>query len=214
MNQENDEKPVRPFVKSVIEFQKKLKFYEKIILYSMICNILFGICLFGAVFSDPLVIMENEAEKLSFIAKRKEVAISEPEIKKLVENFIRHRYEWDKFSLETVMMNLSPFLSSGLKSKLASDLAKEEQTAKYGAFSQYVGKINITIDEANNIVGTFDKILRIHSKLIGPSGDPLPMEKIPLLTESQVMVKVIKGPVTMENALGLYINAVVNYEPR
>ncbi len=215
MNQENDEKPVKPFVKSVIEFQSRLKFYEKIIFYSILGNVLFGISLGAFIFSDPLVIMEKDAEKLSFASTRKEVTITEREIKKLVENFIKRRFEWDQFSLETVMANLSPLLSGGLKQKLAIELAKEEQTFKYHAFSQYVGKINITIDEGHNIIGTFDKVLRIHNKISnGKDLDSLPMEKIPLLTESQVMVKVVKGSMTEENPLGLYINTVINYEPR
>lgn len=209
----NDEKPVRPFVKSVLEFQNKLKFYEKIIFSLVLANILFAVVVMASVFSDPLVILERDAEKLSFQSIRKKIDITEKEIKKLVENFIRRRYEWDKFSIEPMMANLSPIISSGLKSKIADDLAKEEKASKYSAFSQYVGKIHITIDEQNNIVGTFDKIIRIHSKLPSSSGD-LPIEKIPLLSEAQVMVKVITGIVTEENPLGLYINAVINYEPR
>lgn len=209
----NDEKPVRPFVKSVLEFQNKIKFYEKIIFSLILANILFAVVVMANVFSDPLVILERDAEKLSFQSIRKEVTVTEKEIKKLVENFIRRRYEWDMFSIEAMMANLSPIISSGLKSKIADDLTKEEKASKYSAFSQYVGKINITIDEHNNIIGSFDKILRIHSKLPTSSGD-LPIEKIPLLSEAQIMVKVVKGSVTEENPLGLYIKAVINYEPR
>jgi len=208
-----DEKPVRPFVKSVLEFQSKVRFYEKIIFALVLANILFAVVVVSSVFSDPLIILEKDAEKLSFQSIRKEVSISEKEIKKLVENFIRRRYEWDKFSIDSMMANLAPIISSGLKSKIADDLMKEEKASKYSAFSQYVGKINITIDEGNNIVGTFDKILRIHNKLPSESGE-IPIEKIPLLSEAQVMVKVVKGSVSEENPLGLYINAVINYEPR
>lgn len=213
MEKIEEEKPVRPFVKSVLEFQNKLKFYEKVILYSVVANILFAVGVLTVVFSDPVVIMERDSEKLSFQSERKEVTITEKEIKKLVENFIRRRYEWDKFNLEEVMANLSPLLSSGLKSKIADELVKDEKNLKNQAFSQYVGKISIVIDEAHNIVGSFDKILRIHNKITTASGD-LPIEKIPLLSEAQVMVKVVKGAVTEENPLGLYINGVVSYEPR
>lgn len=213
MEKPDVEKPVRPLVKSVLEFQNKLKFYEKIILYSVIANILFAISVMAVTFSDPLVIMEKEAEKLSFVGQRKEVTITEKEIKKLVENFIRRRYEWEKFSVGEVMANLSPIISSGLKNKIADELVKEEKTSKYQAFSQYVGKITILIDEGHNIVGSFDKILRIHNKITAASGDLL-LEKIPLLSEAQVMVKVVKGAITHENPLGLYINGVINYEPR
>ncbi len=209
-NEVKPEKTQKPFVKSVLEFQSRLKLYEKIILSLTIANILFGVMVVGTIFSNPLVILESDGEKLSFKSSHKEVTITENEIKKLVEKFIRRRYEWDKFSIDAMIANLSPIMSGGLKSKIADDLAKEEKASKYSAFSQYVGKINITIDEQKNIVGTFDKILRIHNKLSGDLG----IEKIPLLSEAQVMVKVITGMVTDENPLGLYINAVVNYESR
>ena len=210
---EKPEIPQRPFVKSVLDFQNRLKFYEKIILSLVVANVFFAISVLFSAFSNPLVILEKDAEKLSFQANRKETSITEKEIKKLVENFIRRRYEWDKFSIENMMANLSPILSRGLKGKIVDDLTKEEKASKYQAFSQYVGRINISIDDGHNIVGTFDKILRIHNRISTSSGD-LPIEKIPLLSEAQVMVKVVKGSVTEENPLGLYINAVINYEPR
>lgn len=203
----------KPFVKSVLEFQKKIKFYEKIVFSLVVANILFAFPVMFSVFSGPVVIMEKDGEKLSFQGVRREVDITEKEIKKLVERFIRRRYEWDKFSIDNIISNLSPILSSGLKAKIADDLVKEEKASIYQAFSQYVGKINIIIDEKHNIVGTFDKILRIQNK-ISTSGGDLPIDKIPLLSEAQVMVKVVKGSETEDNPLGLYINSVVNYEPR
>ncbi len=203
----------KPFVKSVLEFQKKIKFYEKIVFSLVVANILFAFPVMFSVFSGPVVIMEKDGEKLSFQGVRREVDITEKEIKKLVERFIRRRYEWDKFSIDNIISNLSPILSSGLKAKIADDLVKEEKASIYQAFSQYVGKINVIIDEKHNIVGTFDKILRIQNKISTSSGD-LPIDKIPLLSEAQVMVKVVKGSETEDNPLGLYINSVVNYEPR
>ena len=74
-------KACAPFVKSVLEFQSKLKFYEKVIVALVLANILFAVVVVVTVFSDPLVILEKDAEKLSFQSIRKEVTISEKEIK-------------------------------------------------------------------------------------------------------------------------------------
>jgi hypothetical protein len=211
MNQKNDEKSSVPFVKSVLEFQNKLKFYEKVIFFTCFANIIFGAIVFDSIYQEPLVIMEKDGEKLSYRSSAKEIVITEEEIKKLVENFIKRRFEWEKFSIDIVMENLSPILSSGLKIKLEEELVKEEKNNKNQSFSQYVGKVNIAIDADNNIIGKFDKILRIHTNAAGDSDLP---DKIPLLAEAQVMVKVVKGLVTYENPLGLYINSVINYEPR
>lgn len=213
MNEE-ETKVTKPFVKSITEFQKRLTLYEKTLTYSIIANIIMAIILLILSLSNPLVIMEGEAEKLSFTASRQDVAITENEIKKVVENFIRRRFEWEQFSIDQVIGNLSPLISSGLKQKIAEELLKEEKTFSYNAFSQYVGRINITIDSENNIVGSFDKILRINRKIDSSVLDTMSLEKIPLLSEAQVMVKVIRGLVTKDNPLGLYINSVINYEPR
>ncbi len=213
MNEE-ETKVTKPFVKSITEFQKRLTLYEKTLTYSIIANIIMAIILLILSLSNPLVIMEGEAEKLSFTASRQDVTITENEIKKVVENFIRRRFEWEQFSIDQVIGNLSPLISSGLKQKIAEELLKEEKTFSYNTFSQYVGRINITIDSENNIVGSFDKILRINRKIDSSGLDSMSLEKIPLLSEAQVMVKVIRGLVTKDNPLGLYINSVINYEPR
>ena len=87
-----EEKPQRPFVKSVLEFQSRLKFCEKIITSLVFTNVLFALIIGVGVFENPLVIMEKDSEKLSFQSERREVEITEKEIKRLVENFIRRRY--------------------------------------------------------------------------------------------------------------------------
>jgi hypothetical protein len=211
---EKKEEPQRPFVKSVLDFQKRLKFYEKIILYTNIAMIALTAINIQMTIRDPIVILDKDGQKLSFQSERKEVEVTEKEIIKLVENFIHRRYEWDTFSTESVLAELSPIISVGLKEKLASDLEKEAKTSKNELFSQYVGKVKVTIDKENNIIGTFDKILRVQKKITGADGDLLPLEKIPLISEAQVMIKVIRGMTTSSNPLGLYINGVINYEPR
>lgn len=211
---EKKEEHQRPFVKSVLDFQKRLKFYEKIILYTNIAMIALTAINIQMTIRDPIVILEKDGQKLSYQSERKEVEVTEKEIIKLVENFIHRRYEWDSFSMEGVLAELSPIISVGLKEKLASDLEKEAKTSKNELFSQYVGKVKVTIDKENNIVGTFDKILRVQKKITGSDGDLLPLEKIPLISEAQVMIKVIRGMTTSSNPLGLYINGIINYEPR
>jgi hypothetical protein len=53
---------------------------------------------------------------------------------------------------------------------------------------QYVGKISVTIDKNNRIIGIFDKVLRVGG--------------IPLLSEAQVLIGIVKGLVTTTNKLG------------
>ena len=67
------------------------------------------------------------------------------------------------------------------------------------------GDYKVIIDNENTIVGTFDKILRVQKKITGSDGDLLPLEKIPLISEAQVMIKVIRGMTTSSNPLGRHI---------
>ena len=205
-----EEKSDKTFVKSVSEIYQRLELFKRIAIGSVVSNVILGFCLSLTLFSDPIVIMETGAEKLSFNGEKREVEVTETEIKKLVENFIKRRFQWEKFSTFEVMDRLGPIVTNGLREKISNEI--EKQSESYKSISQYVGKIQVEIDADGNVVGTFDKVLRITGKSQGGSDIPKLPEKIPLLSESQIMVKVVLGTRTDENPLGLYVNSVVSYE--
>ena len=68
-----EEKPQRLFVKSVLEFQSRLKYCEKIIVSLVFTNVLFALIIGVGIFENPLVIMEKDSEKLSFQSERREI---------------------------------------------------------------------------------------------------------------------------------------------
>lgn len=197
----------KTFVKSITEIHQRLQLFQNLAFLAVLTSLLLAGCLGVSLLADPIVILEGREEKLSFIGKKREVVITDKEIKSIAERFIKRRYEWDQFSVEEMSDNLNPFLTSGLKEKIFSEINKNADS--YRAISQYVGKISIEVDEKGNVIGVFDKILRITGKL---KNDPSIIEKIPLLSEAQVMIKIVKGSVTHENPLGIYINSVLNYE--
>ena len=65
---------------------------------------------------------------------------------------------------------------------------------------KFTKQIKIHIDEHKRIIGVFDKVLRI--------------ENIPLISEAQVLIGIVKGFSNKANKIGLYINSVVNYESK
>jgi hypothetical protein len=200
----------RPFVKSVNEFYQRINVLQKLTLGLVVSNAILLLILGISLQRNPIVILERDAEKLSFIGDQKEVVITDKEIKKAVEKYIRLRYEWEKFDSNETIDKLTPVITSGLKDKVLNEITAQKES--YKAISQYVGSIKVTVDENGNIVGVFDRILRITGKLKDGLNLPGLNEKIPLLSEAQIMVKVVKGTMTQENPLGIYINSVINYE--
>ena len=203
-------KEEKTFVKSISELYQRLNFLQKVSFGLLISNITLLVLLGISLQANPIVILEKDEEKLSYQGEKKEVIITDKEIKKAVEKFIKSRYEWETFNLPVMMSNLSPLITSGLKEKIQSELTSQKDS--YESISQYVGKVKMNVDENGNVIGTFDRILRITGKIKDNVKLPSLPEKIPLLSEGQVMVKVVKGAITIENPLGIYINSLVNYE--
>jgi len=198
VNKTENKKEIAPFVTNISEIYQQINFYKKGFILATTCMLIEAITVLFLIFSNPIVIQEKDGERIGYIGERKELVITEKEIKEFVKTFIKRRYEWIEFSPELIASNLSNFTNSNLTKKLLKNLKKEEKQLKGQKVQQYIGKISVSIDSKNQIVGTFDKILRIGN--------------IPLLSEAQVLIGIVKGLVTKTNKLGLYINSVVNYE--
>jgi len=198
-NQETKENKT-PFVENIDEIYKKINFYKQSLVSAVACGVLQAITILCLIFSSPIVIVEKDGERIGHIGEKKELTITEGEIKELARKFIKDRYEWQEFKPEYIVSNLSPIVNSGLKAKIRNKLEKRLEQLKGQQVSQYVGKIKIHIDENKRIIGVFDKVLRI--------------ENIPLISEAQVLIGIVKGFSNKANKIGLYINSVVNYESK
>jgi hypothetical protein len=197
----NDKKEENsPFIENISEIYKKIDFYKKGAVILTMCSLFQTATIFSLIFANPIVIQEKSGERIGYVGVKKELTITQKEIKDLVRRFIRSRYEWQEFNPELISKDLEPFVKSGLSNKMLKKLNLEKEELKGQKLKQYVGKIKVEIDEDNRIVGTFDKIIRIGN--------------IPLLSEAQVLIGIVKGLVTKSNKLGLYINSVVNYESK
>ena len=197
----NDKKQENsPFIENISEIYKKIDFYKKGAVILAMCSLFQTATIFSLIFANPIVIQEKSGERIGYVGVKKELTITQKEIKELVRRFIRSRYEWQEFNPELISKNLEPFVKSGLSNKMLKKLNLEKEELKGQKLKQYVGKIKVEIDKDNRIVGTFDKIIRIGN--------------IPLLSEAQVLIGIVKGLVTKSNKLGLYINSVVNYESK
>lgn len=200
----------KTFTKSVSEIYQNLDFFKKLTLGALISQIILGFIIGYLVMAPTIVIMEHERKMHSFVGDRREVIVTENEIKKMAEDFIKRRYEWDEYTPAEIIANLAPILTSGLKDKLTEEIKKQSES--FRAVSQYVGRVQISVDPEGNVIGAFDKVLRITGNLKNDSSNLEAIQKIPLLSEAQVLLKIVRGAVTPENPLGIYINSVVSYE--
>jgi hypothetical protein len=200
----------KTFAKSVTEIYRDLDLFKKISLTAIFSIIVLGFSIVYLIMAPTVVIMDSDRKMHSFIGERREVVVTENEIKKMAEDFIRRRFEWDLYTPSEIIANLSPIVTAGLKDKLNEDVKKQSESFK--SVSQYVGKIQVTVDPEGNVIGVFDKILRITGNLKNDSSGPEAIQKIPLLSEAQVLLRIVRGSVTPENPLGIYINSVVSYE--
>ena len=189
-----------PFIENIDEIYNKINFYKKSLVSAVACGVLQAITILCLTFSSPIVIIEKDGERIGHIGEKKELTITEGEIKELARKFIKDRYEWQEFNPEYIVSNLSPIVKSGLKAKIRKKLENRWEQLKGQQVSQYVGKIKVHIDEHKRIIGVFDKVLRI--------------ENIPLFSETHVLIGIVKGFSNKANKIGLYINSVVNYESK
>lgn len=187
-----------PFVITITEIYKKMDLYQKGFAVATISSLTQTLIILCLIFTSPIVIYEKDGERLGFIGEKKSVVITQNEIKELAKRFIKSRYEWQDFNPDQIAGDLSPFTKRDLIKKIKKSISKDKNQLSDKKVHQYIGKIEVEIDKENRIIGSFDKVIRIGN--------------IPLLSEAQVLIGIVKGAITKTNKLGLYINSVVNYE--
>jgi hypothetical protein len=198
------------FVSHLFKGNEREKLLIKILIALVASNLVLGVVTGLFYLGSTTVIMEKDGDLLSFKGEKKNAPITKNEIKKVAEKFIKKRFEWEKFNLDEKLDTLSSIVTSGLKARIREDLIKE--SSSYSSISQYVGKVNFTVGENGDVVVSFDKILRLTAKPANANEAVASIpEKIPLLSETQVQLIIVKGTSTDENPLGLYVNSVTEY---
>jgi hypothetical protein len=201
------------FVMQLSSLYRSKESTKKVLIFTTISNLILVILLVSNYFSTNTVIRESDGVVQSYQGKKAEVSITQKEIKKLAENYIKRRYEWEKFDLNVMLLNLNSIVTENLKEKIRDDLKKDQESFK--SISQYVGKLDLSVNQSGEVVGKFDKVLRLTARPKDMSDQVASLpEKIPLLSETQIQFTIVRGPRTDDNPLGLYINSVVEYGAR
>jgi len=184
--------------KDITKFYKEINFLKWIILIQAL-----GILCLGATYgltqlSGPLVLYKEDGRVLSFSAQNEIVEVTEDQVKLLVKDFINRRFNWDQYDESVIYGSITPLLSRSLKRKILKSLKDQRKQMGDGEVSQYVGKIDVQINDQGKIIASFDKILRLKG--------------LPLITESQLKIGISEGARSPENPWGIYINSLVSYD--
>lgn len=146
-------------------------------------------------FQDPVVAVINEGQRVLLKASRQNLPVGEEEIKRVVKDFIKRRYQWDNLDPKLITSEIAPLSTRGFQKKTTSFLKdlKENGLQKKTA-SQKITDVAVTVTK-DSILAHFDKVLRV--------------EGIPLIIPTGLKVAVIKGAQTFWNPEGVYINGLL-----
>ncbi|MCB9085770.1 MAG: hypothetical protein H6624_15590 [Bdellovibrionaceae bacterium] len=177
----------------------KILFVYKLVggVLALLCLIL-GIMAFMLAMADPVVVLKNADEQVYFTGHRRPVQVTKANIKTLVEEYIRLRYEWDTLDPRQIALNTSPLVTDGFKQKTFAFLLNlKEKQIQGKAAKQGISSVKVEVTDSAT-TASFDRILRV--------------EGLPLIIPTQVSFTLVKGSTTRWNPMGLYINATTVHE--
>jgi len=174
-----------------------VSFKITIICLSVLC-VGFLVFIFYLMNQDPLVIGLEKYRKEFFSGERKSIEITEADVSRFSEEFVRLRYTWGKYNIPFIINNISPFVTSGLRKKLEKALEKGKATVLKQKISQRVLINKVRLDKEKVHVSV-DRIIKVG-------------EKVKVVNPLDVSLNIIQGSTNKWNHLGLYVNGITEHE--
>ena len=181
-----------------LALNKILKTSKVIGLTQSLAMILLTLLCLGMYFSSPIVVAIKDEHKLFLKGERKATQPSKEDIKRFIEEYIRHRYHWEQFNQKTILNRISPFVTAEFHKRLFGQLKKEDNRSIKGKkVKQVTADVQVQVGE-KSIVASFYKLLII--------------ENIPLPIFAQVSFKLKRGARTKANRQGMYVHGIIKHE--
>lgn len=181
-----------------ISLNRLMSFYRSIGVVFFFVSLISWILMGFFLLKDPIVVVLSHKNKVWTHGETKIVPIEKDDIIDMVKRFIEDRYQWKKLSLSEMLQNIHPITTSGLFSKIESDLVnfvKKEMKDK--SFSQSVSNIEVNVGK-NSITAKFDRVLRIND--------------LPLVAPLELSMELVSGSRTRLNPIGIYINGIIEHQ--
>lgn len=174
-----------------------MKHLRLVIFGLLISNfILMGVCIY-LLNKDTLVVALTESDQLYFVGKRQSVELGEADVEEAAKRFVRERYQWKSYSIESLVRNVSPFVTYGLLKKMTQQFEKSKEFVEKNAISQdvVIQAVNLKDD---HIEVKIDRVVSVGKKV--KAVQPL-----------EVHLEIIKDTPNKWNLKGLYVNAITEF---
>ncbi len=147
---------------------------------------------------DTLVVALTDSEKLYFVGNRQSVEVSDEDVIEASKHFILERYQWKDYSVESLVRNVSPFVTYGLLKQMTKQFEKSKDFVKKNAISQDI-IVQEVIAKDDHIEAKIDRVVSVGKKV--KAVQPL-----------EVHLEVVQDTPNKWNLKGLYINAITEFE--
>jgi hypothetical protein len=180
-----------------IKINLLIKHLRLVIFGLLISNFIFmGVCLY-LLNKDTLVVALTESDQLYFVGQRKRMDLSEADVEEAAKRFVRERYQWKSYRVESLVRNVSPFVTYGLLKKMTQQFEKSKEFVEKNAISQDVVIQNVELKE-DHVEVKLDRLVSVGKKV--KAVQPL-----------EVHLEIIKDSPNKWNLKGLYVNTITEF---
>jgi hypothetical protein len=147
---------------------------------------------------DTLVVALTGSEKLYFVGSRQSVEVSDDDVIEASRKFVLERYQWKDYSVESLVRNVSPFVTYGLLKQMTKQFEKSKDFVKKNSISQDIIVQEVKAKE-DHIEVKIDRVVSVGKKV--KAVQPL-----------EVHLEVVQDTPNKWNLKGLYINSITEFE--
>ena len=125
-NKEIESSEQKQVVKSAldqwVQVNNQVRLYKLIgVVIGIIGILLLGVILFQSL-KSPLVVYDDGAQKIPYVAATREFKIDEEQIRRFLIEYLYLYHRWDKLEPEQILKQIGPFTTEGLIEKIQAQL--------------------------------------------------------------------------------------------
>lgn len=163
----------------------------------VVCLIISGLCI-SLANKDPIVILSSDNDFFYFQGQHTNVNLTETDIKRFTESFVKRFYNWQELEPETILKNVGPLVTDGFKENTLLNMKNRKEKEFSGKKIQQSATGVIVQVNKDSTLATFDVILRV--------------DGIPLIVPTQIALSLVRGAKTEWNPMGLYVNSLTQFD--
>lgn len=181
-----------------IKLNQIIQNFKWVTLALLITNIsLIGLSIY-AFNKKAIVIGLSESESLYFVGKRSTQPLTEADVLHVSKRFIKSRYAWKSFDVDSIVRDVTPVVTYGFLKKLITQLEKSKTFIEKNKVSQNVIIQNIKTEDGS-VTAYLDRVVAVGNK-------------VKAVRPLKVSLEIITETANKFNPRGLYINSITEFE--